>query len=421
MTQGTSLADLELVSVCRACGQAGLMDVLTLGATPLANSLAPLDSSTSAVETFPLDLVRCTRCSLVQLRQIVSPSRLFAEYVYFSSFSDTMLDHSAQLADEVIESERLGSESLVVEIASNDGYLLQFFQRRGVPVLGIEPARNIARVAEAERGIPTIPRFFTAGLADELVAQGRRADVVIGNNVLAHVPDLNGFVRGVEQLLGPGGAAFFEVPYLKNMLDDVEYDTIYHEHQCYFSLTALAELFARNGLTLSDASRLPIHGGSLRVTVCRPETRTPSPRVQELLDAEADWGVATARPYARFAQAVQESKRALVDLLSSIKARGERIAAYGAAAKGVTLLSYCGLGGEFLDFVVDRSTFKQGKRFPVDRLPIYEPRALCERKPDYTLLLTWNFASEILRQRADYLALGGKFISPVPVARVLAA
>jgi SAM-dependent methyltransferase len=322
------------------------------------------------------------------------------------------------MASGLIAGERLGGGSLVVELASNDGYLLQYFKARGVPVLGIEPAQNIAAVAERERGIPTLARFFGRAVGQELAAEGRRADVVIGNNVLAHVPDLNSFVGGVAALLKPGGVAVFEVPYLGEMLERVEFDTIYHEHQCYFSATALASLFERHGLELVDVERQPIHGGSLRVFAAPAGTRRRSDALVALLDEERGWGVDRADAYAAFADRVAALRRDLLALLDELSAKGQRLAAYGASAKGVTLLSFCGIGAERLEFVVDRSTVKQGHRYPAGGLPILPPEALLERRPDYALLLTWNFAEEILRQQRPYRQAGGKFIVPVPEPRV---
>ena len=409
---------LTAATACRSCGAEGLELVIDLGQTPLANALLPGDDPAARPVLYPLTLVRCPGCTLVQLGQIVAPERLFSDYVYFSSFSETMLRHAEAMAAELTARERLGADSLVVELASNDGYLLQYFKARGVPVLGIEPAQNIAAVAEREKGIPTLARFFGRELGQELAAAGRPADVVIGNNVLAHVPDLNSFVGGVAALLKPGGVAVFEAPYLKEMLDRVEFDTIYHEHQCYFSATALAALFERHGLELVDVERQPIHGGSLRVFAAPAGTRRRSEALVVLLDEERDWGVDRADAYAAFADRVAALKRDLVALLDELRAKGRRLAAYGASAKGVTLLSFCGIGAERLEFVVDRSTVKQGQRYPAGGLPILPPEALLERRPDYALLLTWNFAEEILRQQQPYRQAGGKFVVPVPEPRV---
>jgi SAM-dependent methyltransferase len=354
----------------------------------------------------------------VQLAQIVAPDTLFSDYVYFSSNSETMLRHADALVDDLHRREKLGPGSLVVELASNDGYLLQYFKQRGVPVLGIEPAANIARFAESEKGIRTLPLFFGRDVAADLAAAGNCADVVIGNNVLAHVPDLNGFVAGVATLLKRSGVAIFEVPYLRDMLEKVEFDTIYHEHQCYYSLTALAHVFGRHGLEVVDVEQLAIHGGSLRVHVVARGQRPVSQRVFELLAAEDGWDVMNDAPYARFAAAVAEVKGELVDLLDQLKAGGARLAAYGAAAKGVTLTSYCGIGRRYIEYVVDRSPHKQGKQFPVDGLPIFAPSRLCEDLPDYALLLTWNFADEILEEQVPYRAAGGRFVIPIPRPRV---
>ena len=409
------MSDYQSVRACRACGS-DLAPVLSLGRTPLANSLLePGDES--LVPTYPLDLLRCPSCALVQLGQIVPPERLFGEYVYFSSFSETMLRHAEAMAESLIAAERLGAGSSVVEVASNDGYLLRFFQQRGVPVLGIEPARNVAAVAE-ERGIPTMVAFFGREVGERLASEGRQADVLIGNNILAHVPDLNDFVAGVGAALKPGGVAVFEFPYLRDMLDKVEFDTIYHEHQCYFSLTALEALLGRHELAVCDVERVSIHGGSLRLSAAHRGSREASARVEELRDQERGW-VHDEGTYAAFADAVRELKGSLVEVLGTLKRDGGRIAAYGAAAKGVTLLSYCGIDGGTLDFVVDRSTHKQGKLFPVGRLPILPPEELRARRPDYTLLLTWNFADEILAQQAAYREAGGRFVVPVPAPRVV--
>ena len=403
---------LTLVDTCRSCGESLLAEVLSLGHTPLANSLLSPDGGRPP--TYPLDLVRCTKCGLVQLAQIVEPGVLFSDYVYFSSNSETMLRHAEAMAVQLVRQESLGANDLVIELASNDGYLLQYFQRRGVPVLGIEPAANIAQVAQAEKGIPTLAEFFGHHLAKDLARQGKSADVIIGNNVLAHVPDLNDFVAGIAALLKSRGVAVFEVPYVHDMLEQVEFDTIYHEHQCYFSLTALRHAFMRHGLDVVDVERVSIHGGSLRASVAHRGSRPVSPRVAELQAEEDTWGVMDQAPYERFSAAVNDVKCALLRILDRVKQDGARVAAYGAAAKGVTLASYCGIGKQYIDYVVDRSPYKQGKRFPVDGLAIVAPAALVERRPDYALLFTWNFADEILRQQSDYIAGGGRFIVPVP-------
>jgi SAM-dependent methyltransferase len=340
----------------------------------------------------------------------VPPEILFRDYLYFSSFSDEMLAHARKIADQLIASRKLGAGSLVMEIASNDGYLLQYFKAAGVPVLGIEPATNIARVAE-ERGIRTLNEFFSDGLARKLRTDGTRADVIIGNNVLAHVADLNGFIRGVGALLKDDGIAQFEVPYVKDLIDRTEFDTIYHEHLCYFSLTALSRLANRHGLHVVGAERIPIHGGSLRVQFARQPSGGEIPAEES----------AVTRPeyYRDFADRVEKLGGKLHALLADLKRQGKRIAAYGAAAKGSTLLNFFQIGRETLDFVVDRSTYKQGRHMPGVHVPILAPDELLCRQPDYTLLLTWNFADEILEQQAEYRRRGGKFIIPIPEPKVV--
>ena len=415
----TATATAATAPVCRSCGAAPLAPVLSLGNTPLANALRDAAQLGAPEATFPLDLAVCPRCALVQITATVPPDDLFRDYVYFSSFSDTMLKHAAELALQLTRDENLGPASLVVEAASNDGYLLKNYAAAGVPVLGIEPARNVARVAVERHGIPTRAEFFGRDYAAQLVAEGFRADVFHAHNVLAHVPDLNGFVAGVRTLLKPNGVAVIEAPYVKDMLDHCEFDTIYHEHLCYFSLTALDSCFRRHGLVIRDAQRVPIHGGSLRLFASPAESVSAvSQRVTDLLAEEAAWGVGTLEPYRTFAERVAQIKLGLRSLLTQLKASGKRIAAYGASAKGSTLLNFCGIGPETLDFIVDRSTVKQGKFTPGTRLKIHSPDKLLEDMPDYTLLLTWNFADEILRQQAEYQSRGGKFILPVPLPRV---
>jgi SAM-dependent methyltransferase len=404
---------------CRSCGSqdgASLVPVLDLGRTPLANRLLGPDQLEEPEPVFPLELALCPGCTLLQITETVPPEVLFRDYLYFSSYSDTMLRHCQASAERLIGGRKLGPESLVVEAASNDGYMLQFFARRGVPVLGIEPARNIAKVAR-EHGIPTVDEFFGAELAARLADEGKRADLFLGNNVLAHVADLNGFVRGIRALLAPDGRSVIEAPYAKDMLDHVEFDTIYHEHLCYFTLTALDWLFRRHGLEVVDVERVPIHGGSLRFTSAHAGATRPSEAVVALLEEERAWGVDRPDAYLGFGRRVEELKRSLVDHLVALKRQEKRIAAYGASAKGSTLLNYFGIGPETLDFVVDRSTHKQSRFTPGTRLPIHAPEHLLEAMPDCVLLLTWNFADEILEQQAEYRRRGGTFLIPIPEVR----
>ncbi|MDT7542576.1 MAG: hypothetical protein QOE33_2480 [Acidobacteriota bacterium] len=413
------MTEREPTHVCRSCGEGHLRVVLSLGRTPLANALVAREQLDAPEETFPLDLAFCPACALVQITETVPPEKLFREYLYFSSFSDTMLAHARSVAERLTRERGLGADSLVVEAASNDGYLLQYYRAAGVPVLGIEPATNIARVAE-ERGVETVCEFFGAELAAQLAAGGKRADVFHANNVLAHVADLNGFVRGAATLLKESGIAVFEVPYVKEMIDRNEFDTIYHEHLCYFSLTALDRLFRRHGLIIEDVERLPIHGGTLRISARRDAgTQEVSDSVRELLQEEREWGVADADFYLGFGAKVERLRRELLALLADLKSQGQRIAVYGASAKGSTLLNYFRLGSETLDFVVDRSTVKQGYYTPGTRLPIHAPEKLLAEMPGYVLLLTWNFADEILEQQSEYRRRGGRFIIPIPELRVV--
>jgi SAM-dependent methyltransferase len=396
---------------CRSCGADQLDPVLSLGRTPLANALLQDEELSKPEATFPLDLVFCPSCALVQITETVPPEQLFSHYFYLSSFSDTMLKHSAELADRLITERKLDARSLVVEVASNDGYLLQFYKSAGVPVLGIEPAENIARVAQ-ERGIPTLPRFFGEDLGRELRDTGRRADVIHANNVLAHVADLNGFVAGIALALKDDGVAVIEAPHVKPMIERLEFDTIYHEHLCYYSLTALKPLFERHRLKIVDVYEIPLHGGSLQVHVAL--SGEPSSRVCKLLDEESAAGVGERAFYHDFGDKVRHLKSKLVTNLRELKSGGSTIAAYGASAKGSTLLNFCGIGSETLEFVADRSTVKQGLYTPGTHLLVKPPEAIYAEQPDYVLLLTWNFADEILEQQAPYRERGGKFIIPVP-------
>jgi SAM-dependent methyltransferase len=404
---------------CRSCAGEELSLFLSLGHLPLANAFLAPGELDEPEPRYPLDLAFCHRCALVQITETIPPGDLFSEYLYFSSFSDFMVEHARALARTLIDARHLGGKSLVVEVASNDGYLLQHFARENVPVLGIEPASNVARFAREKHGIPTLCEFFSEEVARRLRSEGRRADVLIANNVLAHAADLNGFVEGFRILLADDGIAVFEVPYVRDLIEGVAFDTIYHEHLCYFSLTSLQKLFARHDMHLDHVERVPVHGGSLRLFVSAGGG-SPSEAVRGLNREEAQAGVDAPRYYVDFGREVEGLKKTLVSLLASIRARGQHIAAYGAAAKGTVLLNYCGIGGEILDFVVDRSPHKQGRYVPGVRLPILPPDRLLEAMPEYTLLLPWNIAEEIMEQQSEYRRRGGQFIIPVPTPRVAA-
>ncbi len=403
---------------CRSCGKRGLQLILSLGNMPLANALLTEEQLSQPEPTYPLDLVYCPSCTLVQITETVPPEVLFREYTYFSSFSDTMLEHAQQLVQHLIATLNLSSESLVVELASNDGYLLQFFLPAGIPVLGIEPASNVAEVAR-KKGIPTINEFFDKQLALQLRQQGKQADVIIANNVLAHVADLHGFVEGIRMLLKPDGTAVFEVAYVKDMIDADAFDQIYHEHLCYYSLTALNRLLESHQLRVVGVEKIPTHGGSLRVYVQHYNGASPDSRVEALLREEQSWGVHRFASYKSFAERVQQRRQNLVRLLQRLKADGHRLAGYGAAAKGTVLLNYFRIGKDLIDFIVDRNPHKQGRYVPGVRLPIYDPSKLLEEMPDYTLILAWNWAEEIIKQQSEYRQRGGRFILPAPSVKII--
>ena len=402
---------------CRSCGGSDLSVFLSLGNMPLSDGL--LDSSQLVEDEprYPLDVAFCSSCALVQILETVPPEQLFgAEYPYFSSFTDTLLRHSESNVKERIEERRLSAGSLVVELASNDGYLLQYYKARGVPVLGIDPAPGPVAAARA-KGIETLQAFFGRDLARHLAAEGRRADVIHANNVLAHVADTNGFVEGISILLQEDGVAVIEAPYVKELIDHGEFDTIYHEHLCYFSVTALRPLFRRHGLYLTRVEPLAIHGGSLRLFVEKRDR--PEQSVSQYLETEHRLGLDRLEYYSDFSARVSGIRTELGTLLRELKQHNARIVGYGAAAKGTIMLNYVGIGNETLDFVADRNVHKQGRYIPGVRLPIDSPDRVLAEQPDYVLILPWNFKDEIIAQQAEYRRRGGRFIVPVPRPAIL--
>jgi SAM-dependent methyltransferase len=398
---------------CRACGGQHFDRFLELGDMPLANSFLAGPEAFSSERRYPLDVYFCRDCSLVQLLDVIDPEVLFRDYIYVTGTSDTMAAHNARYARTVVEFLGLGAGDRVVEVASNDGSLLRQFQELGVGVLGVEPAVNIAAMAESN-GVPTVNTFFDAATAAELKRKHGDARVIIGNNVLAHVDHTRDFLDGCRDLLAPDGLVIVEVPYVGEMLERLEYDTIYHEHLCYFSITALLRLFEEVGLSVVRLDRVPVHGGSLRVYAGHRERGDHAEAVREQVRREEENGIVDPDRYRRLARDGVGHRAALRELLDELRTSGGTLAGYGAPAKGNTLLNYCGIDRDIIPFIADRSPLKVGKYTPGTHIPVLPPSALLERQPDFTLILAWNFAREIMDQQREYAEAGGRFIIPIP-------
>ncbi len=400
---------------CRFCQTPLSHTLVDLGLSPLCESYtAPADLKRPEV-LYPLHVFVCSECFLVQLPEHVTPQAIFEEYAYFSSYSDSWLAHAKAYVDTIVPRFRLDNSSLVVEIASNDGYLLQYFKEQQIPVLGIEPAKNVARSAQ-NKGIETVTEFFGTALAQRLAEEGRQADLLLGNNVLAHVPDLNDFVAGMKLLLKSDGAITMEFPHLVRLVEENQFDTIYHEHFSYLSFTTVETIFAAHGLRLFDVEEVPTHGGSLRIFACHSgyDGWPSSGRTAELKARETSWGISSLARYESFATQVEATKRGLLRFLIKAKSEGKTVVGYGAPGKGNTLLNYCGIRTDLLDYTVDRSTYKQGRFTPGTRIPIYSPERIRETRPDFLFILPWNLKEEIMQQNAFIREWGGRFVVPIP-------
>jgi SAM-dependent methyltransferase len=401
---------------CRHCGATLELTVVDLGKSPLCQTVLTTGQLEQEETFYPLHARACRECWLVQIAEFVPPEDIFTEYAYFSAYSDSWVEHARRYAEEMIPRLGLGEDSLVVEVASNDGYLLQHFLPHGVPVLGVEPALNVAEAAVA-RGVETVTEFFGTELGRRLAQERGAADLVLGNNVLAQVPDINDFVAGVAALLAPEGTATFEFPHLAKLIEHLEYDTIYHEHFSYFSLHSIRSIFGAQGLALVDVEELPSHGGSLRVFLQHADAGVePSAAIAAVLTREDEQGMRDRATYERFAEGVRESKRALLELLSRLRREGKHVVGYGAPGKGNTLLNYCGIRTDFLDYTVDRNPYKQGKHTPGTHIPIHPPERIAETKPDVIVILPWNLAREISEQLAYTAEWGARLVVPVPRA-----
>ena len=408
-------------NVCRFCKTPLQHVFVDLGGQPLANSYLKTEQLRKMEPHYPLCVYVCDTCYLVQLPEVQTPEEIFSDYAYFSSYSESWLKHAKDYTSLMIDRFGFDARSQVIEIASNDGYLLKYFKEKNIPVLGIEPAGNVAKVAK-EAGIPTIVKFFGTKTAQELADERMFADLLLGNNVLAHVPDINDFVAGMKIVLKPKGVITMEFPHLMRLMDENQFDTIYHEHFSYLSLLSVEKIFASHGLTLFDVDELPTHGGSLRIYACHTEdnTRTIAQRVLDLRKKEATSGLARLDSYQAFTEKVKETKRKILTFLIDAKRNGKSIAAYGAPAKGNTLLNYCGIRSDFIDFTVDRSPHKQNQYLPGTHIPIWHPDKMRETKPDYLVILPWNLKDEIMDQMSYIRDWGGKFVVFIPEVKVYA-
>jgi hypothetical protein len=420
-TLETPAGQLTRCARCRFCGADLCFTFVNLGMSPLCESYLSAEQLNQGEIFYPLHVYVCSNCFLVQLQEYVSAKAIFTEYAYFSSYSDSWLAHAQAYTEKMIARFGLNQNSSVVEIASNDGYMLQYFVDKGIPVLGIEPAVNVAQAA-IEKRIPTIVKFFNQQTAQDLSTQGKHADLLLGNNVLAQVPDLNSFVAGMKILLKPEGVITMEFPHLVRLMAENQLDTIYHEHFSYFSLLTVERIFAAHGLTLFDVEELSTHGGSLRIYARHSEdsSKPVCTRVPELRAREDSAGIRRLENYAQFSERVLETKRNLLEFLVQAKRAGKTIAGYGAPGKGNTLLNYCGIRTDFLDYTVDRNPYKQGKFLPGTHIPVYAPHRIRQTKPDYLLILPWNIKDEIMSQNAYIREWGGQFVVPIPQVRVLA-
>ena len=406
-------------TTCRHCGAPLVQSVVDLGVQPPCEGYVPAEHFNEPEAFYPLHAMICKECLLVQLETDVSPESIYTEYAYFSSFSDSWLEHCRQFTDRITSQLALRADSQVVELASNDGYLLKNFVAKGIPAYGVEPAANIAKVAE-ERGIPTVVAFFGETTARSLVDQGRQADLIIANNVFGHIPDINDFVLGIQLLLKVGGTVSIEIPHFMRLMENNQFDTIYHEHYCYHTLLADTKIFKSFGLRLFDVEELSTHGGSIRMYLCHEkDPRMNSLAVASLIELERSRGLDRVETYAAFGEKVRETKRIFLTFLIEAVRSGKTIAGYGAPGKGNTLLNYCGIRTDFIDFVVDRNPYKHGKFLPGSRIPIFSPDKIDEMKPDYLIILPWNIKEEIMNQMAHIREWGGRFVVPIPEVRVI--